>query len=347
MTGHDDAPAPPRVLACGLATLDVVQTVERLPAPDEKVVAHGLLVGAGGPATNAAVTCSVLGAHARLVTRVGDGAAARLVASDLAARGVEVLDLAAPGSSPAVSTVLVTAATGERAVVSVNATPTPAGSSAGALDAPTLLAGVDAVLVDGHHLDLAVPLARAARHLGIPVLLDGGSWKPGLETLLAHVDVAVLSADLRAPRPTTAPLDGVPTHGAPARHAPTHDELAAVAAVGPLAVAQSHGGSPVEVLVAGERATVPVPAVAVVDTLGAGDVLHGALLAWWARHRGGHRTGPTAPRLADVVAALRFATDVASRSCAAAGAHGWAEDAAALAAVRTAWAAGGQAARGS
>jgi hypothetical protein len=39
----------PRVLACGLATVDVVQTVERVPAPDEKVVALGTRVDAGGP----------------------------------------------------------------------------------------------------------------------------------------------------------------------------------------------------------------------------------------------------------------------------------------------------------
>ena len=59
--------------------------------------------------------------------------------------------------------------------------------------------GVRAVLVDGHHLSVAVPLAAAARARGIPVLADGGSWKPGLDTLLGHVDVLVASADFRSP----------------------------------------------------------------------------------------------------------------------------------------------------
>ena len=62
-----------------------------------------------------------------------------------------------------VATVLLTLATGERAVASTGAL----GAEPGAVQAPgevdTLLDGVRAVLVDGHHLPVAVPLAAAAR----------------------------------------------------------------------------------------------------------------------------------------------------------------------------------------
>jgi hypothetical protein len=58
---------------------------------------------------------------------------------------------------------------------------------------------VSAVLVDGHHLDLALPVAAAARAAGVPVLLDGGSWKPGLEGLLELVDIALLSRTSGSP----------------------------------------------------------------------------------------------------------------------------------------------------
>ncbi len=60
------------VLACGVAVLDVQQTVDRLPGPDEKLVATDLLVASGGPAANAAVTAVALGVAARLVTRIGE-----------------------------------------------------------------------------------------------------------------------------------------------------------------------------------------------------------------------------------------------------------------------------------
>ncbi|KGM14599.1 hypothetical protein N867_19595, partial [Actinotalea fermentans ATCC 43279 = JCM 9966 = DSM 3133] len=146
-----------------------------------------------------AVTCAALGVSARLVTRIGGGALGGVVREDLARAGVEVVDLAAPGASPPVSTVLVTRATGERAVVSVNATGV-AGSAPHPVEVPAeVWDGVGLVLVDGHHLDLGVEVAAEARRRGVPVLLDGGSWKPGLEALLARVDVAVVSADFAVP----------------------------------------------------------------------------------------------------------------------------------------------------
>ena len=298
----DSAPASSRrsaaVLACGLATLDVIQTVDAVPAANQKVVAQDLLVAAGGPAANAAVTCAALGVSSRLLSRIGDGPLAAAVRADLVAHGVEVLDVAAAGSVPPVSTVLVTRGTGERAVVSVNGT--LAGTSAEVPD--RAWDGVVVVLVDGHHLDLAVACAAEARRRGVPVVLDGGSWKPGLEALVALVDVAVLSDDF-----------AVPGGGG-------LDALAAVHGMGPDLVAQSHGGEPIEVLSGGERCTVPVPAVDVLDTLGAGDVLHGALVAWLAA-RGGVQPGTGGgPTLAD---ALGWAARVASASCAARGARGW------------------------
>ncbi len=255
---------PGLLLCCGLATLDVVQVVEQVPGADQKVVADQLTVTFGGPAANAAATAAALGTPTVLVTALGAGPVADLVRAGLAEAGVRVVDLldGAPGS-PAVSTVLVTRGTGERAVVSVNATGTGDLAAAAARDAPAAMAGATAVLVDGHHLGAAQVVAAAARARGIPVLLDGGSWKPGLEHLLRDVDHAVLSADFALPDPGG-------------------DVLGRVARLGPGLVAQSAGAGPVRVLVGDDRSEVlppAVPADQVVDTLGAGDVLHGAMAA--------------------------------------------------------------------
>jgi sugar/nucleoside kinase (ribokinase family) len=296
------------VLACGVAVLDVQQTVDRLPGPDEKLVANDLLVASGGPAANAAVTAAALGIDARLVTRIGDSPLGTLISADLAAHGVEVVDRAGPYHQPAVSTVLVTRGTGQRAVVSVNASSHRATDGSDAPDvaqwAPPLLAGVDAVLVDGHHLDLAIPLAEAARAAGVPVLLDGGSWKPGLERLLVVVDIALVSAAFRVP----SDLPG-------SRGAPSDDVLVTVRALGPREVARSRGPLPIDVLTGDGRTEVPVPRVEVVDTLGAGDVLHGALSAWVAVRGTG-----------DLQAGLAWAARVAADSCTATGARGWLAD---------------------
>jgi sugar/nucleoside kinase (ribokinase family) len=286
----------PLLVCCGLATLDVVQVVDRLPGADEKVVARSLEVTFGGPAANAAATAAALGVRARLVTALGDGPVADLVRTGLVRAGVEVVDLLAgrPGS-PAVSTVLVTAATGERAVVSVNATGTAGLRRPG----EDLLDGVDTLLVDGHLLEAAIALATRAQ---VPVLLDGGSWKPGLDRLLAVVDHAVLSADFALP-------------GGPL---PADELLERVAALGPGVVARSSGAGPVRVRTAAGCVTWSsidppvVPAGEVVDTLGAGDVLHGATAAALARGRG-------------ILEAIGDGVRQASESVRHAGALGWAD----------------------
>jgi sugar/nucleoside kinase (ribokinase family) len=289
-----------RLVCCGLATLDVVQVVDALPGPDEKVVARGASLAFGGPAANAAATAVALGVPTVLVTALGTGLVADAVRAGLAARGVEVVDLieGRPGA-PAVSTVLVTRSTGQRAVVSVNATGVERLGAAAAGVADAVVRGADALLLDGHHLAAGVALAAAARGDGVPVLLDGGSWKPGLEELLALVDHAVLSADF-------AVDPGVTPAG--------EDALDAVATLGPATVARSAGGGPLRWRSAdGTRGVVRPPAIPpgeVVDTLGAGDVLHGAFAAHVARG-------------SDVPSALAAAVEVASASVRHAGALGW------------------------
>lgn len=256
-----------RVTCMGLTTLDVVQVVERLPGPDEKVVALDGWVAFGGPAANAAATSAALGAPTTLVSAVGRGPVADLARAGLADAGVRLVDLTpdAVDLLP-VSTVVVRGVS--RAVVSRNAGAAPDLSrQAARLD----VGGPgDVLLVDGHHLGAAVAIARRARAAGVLVLLDGGSWKPGLERLIEHVDVAVLSADLV-----------LPGQGRPVDEAQVDELLAAVAALGPSVVARSAGAGPVRVRETDGRVSVlqPPHVEEVADTLGAGDVLHGATAA--------------------------------------------------------------------
>jgi sugar/nucleoside kinase (ribokinase family) len=69
--------------------------------------------------------------------------------------------------------------------------------------------------------------------------------------------------------------------------------------------------------------------VDVVDTLGAGDVLHGALAAWLAVRGTG-----------DVAGGLAWASRLAADSCAAQGARGWMADVQRLADHRASLASG-------
>lgn len=276
---------PPIVVCVGLTTLDVVQWVDTLPQPNTKLVASAFNFDVGGCAANAARVAAALGCRVRLVSGLGGSDLAGLARARLP--GVEIIDLAAPEHTIAISSVLVTP-DGGRAVVSRN---TAALTSARRAD-PGVLAGAAAVLYDGHLLDASVGLAQSAPASTLQ-LLDGGSWKQGLERLLPHLDAAVVSADFKVPGGTA--LGALPD----------------LSGYGIAMLARSRGGDPVETLIAGATGQIPVPRVTAVDTLAAGDVLHGALAAYLALGD-------------DFTTALTKAIDVATRSVTGPGAMAWA-----------------------
>ncbi len=314
----------PAGLFVGLTTLDTIYLVRHPPGPDEKIVADDLVVAAGGPATGAAVAFAHLGGRATLVSAVGSGPLAAAARADLAALGIRHHDLRPGEQVLPVSAIMVNAA-GERAVVSAHgALP---GTAPGAADATrALLTGADVVLVDGHQPDVAVGVlaARRARPTTAtaapasvartastspagtaspagwpPVVLDGGSWKPGTERLLPHVDVALCGSAFRPPG-----VGGDPD-----------EVLRYLLAHGPSFAAVTRGPGPVRWATAQAGGEVRPPAVHAVDTLGAGDVFHGAF-AW---------SIAGSPELTTdaLVDALGAASRVAARSVTSFGTRSW------------------------
>jgi sugar/nucleoside kinase (ribokinase family) len=330
------------VVCVGLATVDIFQRVERLPGVDEKIQAHASDIAAGGPAANAAVTAAALGARVTLVTAVGRHPLAQLVTGDLGAHDVALLD-ATPHlpRPPAISSVTVLEATGQRSVVSVNA----AGVDAPAPPAMRrLVERADVVLIDGHHPALATAAVHAAGAVGCPVVVDAGSWRPVLAEVLPLADVVACSAAFRlpgspgpAPAPASARACDSTVHGSTACgstacgstadgstacgstvHGSTADDNTAAALLGDGVghVAVTHGPDPVRWWSGGRNGSVAVPPVAAVDTAGAGDVFHGALAVAVARDRG----------ITDLAAALRYAVSVAGIRVSHVGPRRWLTD---------------------
>jgi sugar/nucleoside kinase (ribokinase family) len=266
----------PSALFVGLMTLDVIHAVDAALAPNEKAPALRQDIAAGGPAANAAVTFAALGGTATLLTAAGGHPLARAAAGELLERDVAIVD-ATPAAvlPPAVSLIRVVESTGERSVSSVNAA---------GVDAPPparldrLVSGSDIVLVDGHHPELATAAVASARAAGVPVVLDGGSWKPILERLLPDIDMAICSADFIAP-------DGLST-------------VDSVLGYGVASVAVTHGAASIVWATREDSGLLPVPHVPVRDTSGAGDAFHGAAVYALAG-------------AADWPSALRFATRIA------------------------------------
>lgn len=229
------------VLCVGLTTLDVTQRVDDFPVPGQKIRSLDAVLAPGGPAANAARAVAALGGSSTLLTALGADALGDFVRASLA----PVTVTAVPATTP-VSMVVVRDRDGERTVVSRNAS-----VPVTAPDLDVLLAGVDVVLVDGHHDGLVLPVARRAKALGLPVVLDAGSWKPVLDHLLPLVDVAACASGFELSEAE------VHSYGVPL-------------------VIRTHGAAPVTWSRDGSTGAQPVPAVQVKDTNGAGDVWHGA-----------------------------------------------------------------------
>lgn len=276
-------------LFVGLTTLDFIYLSDRPLQSNQKIVAQDYLTVAGGPATNAAVAFADFGHQSQLLSVIGQHPLTELVKRDLAQCSVISLDLIPEQTtSPPVSSIIVNASTGERAIISLNAVR----SQASCPIQSQLLANIDLVLVDGHQLETSLQIAAIARQQQIPVVLDGGSWKPGLTRLLPYVDYAICSANF-----------------APPQCPPSNNLFEFLADYGIKHLAITQGEKPIIYSDLGVRATVDVPAIKALDTLGAGDIFHGAFCHYILQE--------------DFPKALQLAARVASRSCLSFGTRSW------------------------
>jgi sugar/nucleoside kinase (ribokinase family) len=285
---------PPHGLFVGLTTLDLIQRVARRPGVNEKVVAQRSDIAVGGPAAAAAVTFGALGGHSVLLSALGPGPVGRLAAGELDRAGVHIVDAWAAGADLSISAITVLDDTGQRSVVSRNAedmmTVVPG-------DLPALTRAADVVLLDGHHPDLAVATAQAAQAAGVQVVLDCGSPKLVYAELVPLADAVVCSASFVAGQPDG--FDAV---------------AAALLANGTRLMAMTAGAEPVRWRTREAAGAVEVPPVTVRDTLGAGDVLHGAIA--FARARG----------VTDPERSLSFGVAVAALRVQHAGPRAWLND---------------------
>ena len=120
-----------------------------------------------------------------------------------------------------------------------------------------LLEDCPVILLDGFYLKQAITVAQKAQGRSL-IVLDGGSWKEGLKDLLPFIDYAICSADFRAPGCSS-----------------DEDLLGFLEDAGVKGAAISHGAEPIIYLTEGTQGCLSIPQVDAVDTLGAGDILHG------------------------------------------------------------------------
>lgn len=268
--------------------IDITNLVEEFPDPDAKVKALANEVMPGGSALNAAVTFAHLGGQADLASALGrDDLFNALLRDDLAAHGVTPINICDdPDYRIPLSTVISTRSTGSRMIVNAS------GDECARLRRmPELMRnGYDLIQLDQYEQPFVELHAEAIKAFDGPVVLDGGAWKAWSPDYLRLADTVVVSE---------------------AFHAGGPDGLGALCAgLGIVRWAMTRGAKGVHWYDRGRSGEIPAVKVNAIDTLGAGDIFHGAFCYFFAR-RG------------DFVGALTDASRIAAKSCTTAGTRRW------------------------
>lgn len=276
----------PAVLVLGIATLDHVFRVAAMPHAAEKFRAQGYATVTGGCAATAAVAVARLGGQARLAARLGADPTGDTIVAALEAEGVDCrLCLRAEGGQSPLSSVFVDPA-GERLIVNFRGhglAETPDTLS------PQAVAACGAALADTRWPAGAARVMALAREAGVPGIIDGEAPFEGLEPALhAASHVAFPAQGLRA-------FTG---------HDDLHRALAAARAALPGWLCVTDGAAGVWFTDGPAVGHLPAPRIVPRDTLGAGDVWHGAFALALAEGR----AEPDAIGFASAAAALKCAT---------------------------------------
>jgi sugar/nucleoside kinase (ribokinase family) len=276
----------PRILCIGIPVRDLTFRIAELPERGLKVNASHFEEICGGNALNAAIGIARLGGRASLCGPMGDAheTSSSYIFEKLAQEGIETKYLIhMPGLVTPISSILIDPS-GERTIVTFR---DPRLWKVRLPDADELLRDCHAILVENRCAEFCTDLCAEARRRGIPVVVDVDrpmSLREGLLTASSHL---IFSSE--ALRSTA----GIADDG---------EALKKIAKLTTSFVAVTRG--PQGALWLDERGNLrqtPAFPVHTVDTLGAGDVFHGAFALAITENQ----SIPSALRFASAAAALK------------------------------------------
>jgi sugar/nucleoside kinase (ribokinase family) len=288
MNFHAAAPKiPPRILCIGMPVRDLTFRVPGLPARGSKENASHFDEICGGNALNGAIGIARLGGRASICGPMGDAreTTSRYIFEKLAHEGIDTRRIVhMPGLVTPISNIMIDPS-GERTIVTFR---DPELWKVQLPDADELLEDCSAILTESRCAQFCTDLCVEARRRGIPVIVDvdrAMSLREGLLTASSHL---VFSSE---PLQETA---GIADDG---------EALKKIAKLTPSFLAGTRG--PLGTIWLDEQQNLqqtPAFPVHTVDTLGAGDVFHGAFALAVTEKQ-------------DIPEALRFASAAAALKC--------------------------------
>jgi sulfofructose kinase len=277
----------PRILCIGIPVRDLTFRVETVPERGSKANATHLAEICGGNALNAAIAMARLGGRVAFAGPMGDAreTSSGFILDRMITEGIDATHIVRmPGAATPVSAIIIDA-TGERTLTIYR---DPALWTVKLSDADELLADCQAVLVESRCGTFCIELCTEARQRGIPVIV-------GVDRAMALTDGLLTAAShLLFSSEQVQGTAGIADDG---------EALKCLAKLTPAFLAATRGPrGTIWLNEVGTLEETPAFAVEAVDTLGAGDVFHGAFTLRLAEGGG-------------VPKALQFAAAAAALKC--------------------------------
>lgn len=245
-------------LFIGLCGLDVVfYEKNKFPVEDTKMKCEVVKSALGGPAANAAITYALLGGKSTIISYIGNSNVGRLIKSMLQDLNIDVIDMCNDEDVKCISSIYVNTVNATRTIFS------------GRNEIYSLkpfdvvdesIKETDFVLYDGHFSQLDDVLLEATRKYNKPLVIDVGGYKDTFEKILDYNPILIASKVFE-----NNGLDGITMMR-------NHNYTKAVI---------TNGRNPIEYQDGDEHGFVEILDVNAVDTLGAGDIYHGAFCYYY------------------------------------------------------------------
>ncbi len=271
--------------AIGYCGIDSIAIVPSIPL-DSKVEIIESFEQGGGPAATAAVAAARLGADTVFIGSVGDDSAGNAIIEEFASENVDTSHIAVRkgGTSPR-AYCWIEANTGKRSIAWTRGKREELASDE--VD-EELIRNSRICHLDGHQMEAALAAAKIAAANNIPVSLDAGTIRPGIEKIIEFTDILISSEEFAR------------------RYTGESDNESALRALG-------KNGAAVTAVTMGEKGSMalgkdgeiircPAFKITPVDTTGAGDVFHGAFCVRYLETK-------------DVYECMRFASAVSALKC--------------------------------
>lgn len=264
----------------GLTTLDYIYYVDSYPENNSKIKTASYRYYVGGPAANAAITYALLGGKAVLLTCLGRSEIANMIKGIVKSFGVELIDVYEGENLPNVASIVVdsegkrTVFSGQGKIETVNIDNIMKNVPAKDVEALQNKEGGCFCLFDLNQQELALNLLDMVR---CPVVLDAGSWKANADRFLKRADIIISSEGFLSP---------------------TGENIFEMKETEQAKKAITRGEKPILT----ENGSIDVLNTECVDSLGAGDIFHGAFCYGYFNEKMGFEE------------ALAFSRDVATES---------------------------------